>query len=58
MTRCIHLALFNSTVSAVAQTWHSPGDTEENHKKPVRIACALGELHARKFQKKNKSFTI
>jgi hypothetical protein len=44
------IALFNSTVSAVAPTWHLPGDTEENHKKAVRIVCASGEIQIRNSQ--------
>jgi hypothetical protein len=26
------------------QSWHSPGETEENHEKPVRIAGLQSEI--------------
>jgi hypothetical protein len=47
--RCI-IILFHSSVSAVAPTWNSPGETEEKHKKTVRIVCASGEIEIRNSQ--------
>jgi hypothetical protein len=35
MTRWIYHTLFNSTVSAVASSWHLLGDTDENHQKKL-----------------------